>query len=33
MNPGEMERVRLSRAVMEKIAGSDLTVEAVEAGE
>jgi NADPH-dependent 2,4-dienoyl-CoA reductase/sulfur reductase-like enzyme len=33
MNPGEMERVRLNRAVMEKIAGSELTVEAVEAGE
>jgi NADPH-dependent 2,4-dienoyl-CoA reductase/sulfur reductase-like enzyme len=33
MNPGEMERVRLNRAVMEKIAGSDLTVEAEEAEE
>jgi NADPH-dependent 2,4-dienoyl-CoA reductase/sulfur reductase-like enzyme len=33
MNPGEMERLRLNKSVMEKINGSDLTVEAVEDGE
>jgi NADPH-dependent 2,4-dienoyl-CoA reductase/sulfur reductase-like enzyme len=32
MNPGEMERVRLQGSVLEKLDGSSLTVEAVEAG-
>ena len=30
MNPGEMERVRLNRSTLEKLNGSNLTVEAVE---
>jgi NADPH-dependent 2,4-dienoyl-CoA reductase/sulfur reductase-like enzyme len=33
MNPGEMERVRLNKSAMKKIDGSDLVVEAREAGE
>jgi hypothetical protein len=30
MNPGEMERVRLNRSALEKLNGSNLTVEAIE---
>jgi NADPH-dependent 2,4-dienoyl-CoA reductase/sulfur reductase-like enzyme len=32
MNPGEMERVRLDRGVVEQLSGSDLIVSAVEVG-
>jgi hypothetical protein len=33
MNPGEMERVRLNRSAIEKLNGSNLTVEAIEVNE